>query len=294
MAITEKLDHISTNALARLRGMLRSLSPAERKIGEFILDNHQKIPQMTLAEVAMHSGVSDATAVRFFRSIGYQRWLDLKIALSLTNASTSQTIHEEILPVDSVNEIAQKVIKGAVAALQETAAVMNPDEMEQAIDLIQKAKKILIVGGGTSGPVAHEMFNRFFRLGLNCTVQTDSYLQIMQSALLSNDDLLVAISQTGESSHTLRSAIVAKDHSCPVVCITGNKLSDLAKHSDVVLLSVSHEVLQETTASRIAQYALVHALYINLAVHSSDTAINNERVIWEALVQNVMPDYYKP
>ncbi len=283
------LDNISNNALAKISGMLDSVSPSERKIGEFILTNYRDIPQMTLAEVASKSGVSDATAVRFFRTMGYKRWLDLKIALSIYQGSTPQYIHEHISAEDSVQEITEKVILGAMTALKETAAVLDPAAMKQAVELIQNARRILIIGGGTSGPVAKEAFNRFFRLGLNCTVETDSYLMVMQSALLTSDDLVLAISQSGESSHSLRSAIIANERKCPIICITGNKLSDLAKHADVTLLSVSHEVIQETTASRIAQYALIHALYINLAVCCYSEALANERAIWDALVRTNIP-----
>ena len=246
---------------------------------------------MTLAEVAQEGGVSDATAVRFFRAVGYRRWLDLKIALSLSNQSTPYAIHEEILPGDGTEGITQKVFTGAINALLETAAVLDVEDMNQALDFIQQAEKVLIVGGGTSGPVSQEMFNRLFRLGLNCSVETDSYLQVMQGALLTSKDVMIAISQTGESDHTLRAVRIANDRGCPVVCITGNKLSDLAKLSDAVLLSVSHEVLQETTASRIAQYALAHAIYINLAIREPDKALRNERAIWDALVANFFPDH---
>ncbi len=245
MAIGNLTESVSSNALARLRGLLNSLSPSERKIGEYILENHEKIPQLTLAEVAQESGVSDATAVRFFRAVGYKRWLDLKIALSLSTQSTSYAIHEEIHPEDSSKEITQKVINGAITALLETAAVLDANDLDRALGLIQNADKILIVGGGTSGPVTQEMFNRMFRLGLNCSVETDSYLQVMQSALLTANDVMIAISQTGESDNTLRTVRVAKKRDCPVICITGNRLSDLAKLSDAVLLSVSHEMLQE-------------------------------------------------
>jgi len=282
-------DNISSNTLAKVNGLLPSISPSERKIGEYIIANHREIPQMTLTEVASESGVSDATAVRFFRSMGYKRWLDFKIALSMTQGTTPDLIHEQVTAADSVSEITEKVIMGAITALKETAAVMDPDAMERAISLIRGARRILIIGGGTSGPIAREMFNRFFRLGLNCSVETDAYLQVMQGALLTADDLLIAISQTGESSFGIRTAIISKESNCPIICITGNKLSDLAKQADVILLSISHEAIQETTASRIAQYALAHALYINVAVCCSEEALQNERKIWDALVRTGMP-----
>ena len=46
----------------------------------------------------------------------------------------------------------------------DTNAVLDEDQFEQAIELISGAEKILIIGVGTSGPIAHEMYNRFFRL----------------------------------------------------------------------------------------------------------------------------------
>lgn len=286
MENVQAANNMSVDAMARLRGMMPSLSRSERKIGEYIVKNHQKVLQMTLAEVASQSGVSDATAVRFFRSLGYKRWLDFKIALSMTNPQSSQAIHDAIKPTDSAGEITRKVIENSINALHDTYAVLDHTEFKKAIGLIEKARRVLIIGVGTSGPMAQEMFNRLFRLGINCSVETDSYLQVMQSALLTGDDLLITISQTGDSSFPIRTTSVARERGCPVISITGNKLSGLAKISDIVLLSVSHETLQETIASRIAQYALIHAIYINLAINSIDQTYRNERTIWDALMSN--------
>ena len=43
--------------------------------------------------------------------------------------------------------------------------------------------------------------------------------------------------------------------------------------------------MPETISSRIAQYALVHALYISMAMRAMDQTIENERQIWEALMR---------
>jgi len=280
---------LDVDAIARLQGLLHSLSPSESQIGEYILKNHEAVLQMTLADVAANSGVSDATAVRFFRSIGYNRWLDFKIALSQSSI-TSRSMHDQVRPEDPVDLIANKVIQGAISALEQTAAVLDPVEIEKAVDYLQHANKILIAGAGTSLPVAQEMFNRLFRLGLNVSIEPDSYLQVMQCSLLNPGDVLVAISQTGESYNTIRTVTVARENGCAVICITGNRLSELAKLSDAVLLSASHEVLQETIASRIAQHTLTHVLYISLAVRCMEKSLQNEHTIWNALVGTIKKD----
>lgn len=132
--------------------------------------------------------------------------------------------------------------------------------------------------------MANEMHNRFSRIGLNCHVQTDSYLQVMESALLSFNDLAIVISQTGDSEDPLRTTALAKSKGCKVIVITGNTGSKLTDYADVVLLSVSHETRVETIASRIAQYAIIHALYVGLAMQDVASTTEKEKLIWEALM----------
>ncbi len=239
---------------------------------------------MTLADVAQECGVSDATVLRFCRSIGYKRWLEFKIDLTQTLPNLPEQILDQVVEGDSPNQIARKVFNCSIQALNDTMAVLDESSYSQAIDLIKAANRILIIGVGTSGPMANEMYNRLLRLGLNCHVQTDSYIQVMESALLSSKDLVIVISQTGDSEDPRRTTALAKSNGCGVIVITGNTASKLTEYADVVLLSVSHETRVETIASRIAQYAIIHALYVGLAMQDISNTVNKEKLIWEAMM----------
>jgi len=277
----ENLEQIS-DALARIKGFMPSLSPSEKKMATYVQENYKKVVQMTLSEVAYSAGVSDATAVRFCRAIGYHKWLDFILALSRSIPITSDSILEEITAGDTPGKIAEKVMEGAIEAIRTTQEVLDHKAMKKAVDLIGEAKRVIIIGVGTSGPMAHELFNRLFRLGINCQVFTDSYLQMMQSALLDKNDVVFAISQVG-SSDPVRTVRMAKHNGCKVICITGSNTTDLAEISDIVLLSVSHEPMAETISSRIAMYSLIHGIYINLALRDHEKTVVNERRIWDAL-----------
>lgn len=230
---------------------------------------------MSLAEVARESSVSDATAMRFSRSIGYRGWLELKIALirSLPESVGDEAIEESPF---------RAIIRKSKEALDETAMAFDEDSFERGMDLLQNAGKVLITGSGTSGPIAHELYNRLFRLGINCTVASDVMLQIMHAALLSEKDLLFVISQSGASDMVMRAVEVAKRSSVPVMTITGNALTELAKASDVLLLSVCHEQNPETVASRIAQHAIVQAIYLSLSRRLGERGRRLEDGIWDA------------
>lgn len=273
------------DVLSRLRAHYPSLSPSEKKVADFILNSFESVLRMTLAELAQNSGVSDATAVRFYRSIGYDSFLALKLALSRAIPDSPRLVHDGIEDGDSPYMMASKVLQDCVQAINDTVAVLDNERFTQALDLLRRAQRILIAGVGTSGPMAQELYNRLFRLRLNCQVQTDGPLLLMQAALLTEHDALVVISQSGESQYSNRAAAEARLHGCPVICITGNALSQLAMRADVVLLSVAHEVRPETITSRVAQHALIQALYVVLAMQSVKETNEAERKIWDALTR---------
>ena len=129
-----------------------------------------------------------------------------------------------------------------------------------------------------------DMHNKLFRLGLNCSAETDSYLQLMKVALLGPEDLVVAISQSGASVDPVLTLKEARRHHVPTICITGNAKSPLTSYADVALLSISSEMRAEAMASRVAQTTLVDALYVNLCLSDIEKADRNERLIWDAVI----------
>ncbi len=276
----------SSDVLSIIRGFYSSLSISEKKVADYILANLHDAIRMTLADVGHESGVSDATVLRFCRSIGYKRWLEFKVDLIRTLPSSPEQIIDDVDNDDPPGMIAKKVFNCSIQALTDTLTVLDDEGFVQALELIADADRILIIGVGTSGPMANEMHNRLLRLGLNCRVQTDSYIQVMESALLTSKDLIIAISQTGDSGDPLRTTALAKSKGSAVIVITGNTGSKLTEHANVVLLSVSHETRIETIASRIAQYAIIHALYVGLAMRDIGSTVKKERMIWDAMMNN--------
>ena len=57
------------------------LPPQQRTIAEYILDNLQTVPFLSIPELARRIGVSEATVVRFAQRIGYAGFAELKMKL---------------------------------------------------------------------------------------------------------------------------------------------------------------------------------------------------------------------
>jgi len=239
---------------------------------------------LSMAQVAQACGVSDTTVLRFCRNAGFHGYTDLKLSIARDLTSPTQVIHDDITGDDPPAVIARKVFMSNIQAMYDTLEVLDEQALVQAITLLQNAEQILIVGVGTSIPIVQGMYNMLMRLGLNCKAQTDSYLQLMEVALLGPDDVVVGISQSGSSKDPVYTLQQAKANGASTICITGNAQSPITKYADVTLLSVAREARIEAIASRLAQMSIADALYVIVALNNIDVAVHNEKLIWDALL----------
>jgi len=272
--------------LIRIRGAYSDLYSAEKKVADYILDNPQEIMHLSVTEVASQSRVSEATVVRFCRSLGYKGYQDFKLTLARDTVSPIKTIHEDLEKSDDIGAITHKVFQNNIQALKDTLEVLDIKEMERAKEVLMKAEKILIIGVGTSSPNVMDAYNKFFRIGLNCSSQTDSHLQVMEAALLKKGDVLVAISHSGSTKDPIETLKVAKKRGATTICITNNSLSPITKEADIKLLTASRETRfkSEALASRIAQTSIINALFMALSLHRFNKTLRYTKLIEESIV----------
>jgi len=90
------------------------------------------------------------------------------------------------------------------------------------------------------------------------------------------DDLVVAISHTGETKSIVALSKKAIEMGIPLIAITGNGKSSLAKLATVVLVTNTKETKIRTDAmtSRIVQLVILDTIYTLLAVRDP-SAIEN-------------------
>ena len=276
------------NSLTRIRSSYPVLASSELRVANWVMQQPEKIMHLSMAQVAQACGVSDTTVLRFCRNAGFHGYTDLKLSIARDLVSPTQVIHDDIAPSDGPAVIARKVFMSNIQALYDTVEVLNEDALIRAINLLTSARRILIVGVGTSAPIVQNMYNMLMRLGLQCKAQTDSYLQLMEVALLGSGDVVVAVSQSGSSIDPVLTLKQAHDNGAATICITGNAQSPITEHADVTLLSVAREARIEAIASRLAQVSIADALYVVMALNAIDTATQNEKRIWDALLPKML------
>ena len=260
--------------LSKISESLDSLSNAERKVAECALSEPKWFVHAAVAEIAEQAQVSQPTVIRFCRSLGYKGLPEFKLALS---ASISQNglpfVHAELNTDDNMGDVMEKVLGNTAAALLGARRSLDENELENAIAMLSHARRIEFYGVGNSGIVAQDAQHKFFRFGVSTVAYSDTHIQLMAAAVLTAQDVLVVVSNSGSSIELLDAVSIAKENGAKVIVIT-RAGSPLAQLADCVLaLAVQEDAHRYSPmVSRSLQLAVIDILAIGLALRLGETA----------------------
>ena len=111
--------------------------------------------------------------------------------------------------------------------INETLKFINWKDFTDLADMISKVKITFVVGAGRSGLVARSFGMRLMHAGLQAYIPGETI-----TPAIHKDDLLVAISCTGETGYTNYLAKRGKEHGGKVITFTSDENSNLARIAD--------------------------------------------------------------
>ncbi|WP_158263369.1 MurR/RpiR family transcriptional regulator [Staphylococcus simulans] len=115
--------------------------------------------------------------------------------------------------------------------INKSLELLDEETIQEVIDQIESSNRITVIGVGNSGISAEELSSRLERMGYSVKAITDVHRMKMQSTLLNEDDLLIAISNSGETISVNDSAKIAEKQGATILSITNNNQSDLYQNS---------------------------------------------------------------
>lgn len=252
-----------------IKSYYKNFSDKYRQIADYILSNEFSLSKLSIQEFSKSCNVSISTISRFAKTLGYDSFQELKIALlDRQKVINDHPIYHGINEDDSYLTMAKKVFKANSSALESTSAHLSEEALTKAVNLIINTKVLSLFGLGASGIVAKDGYHKFLRTAIPVTAPTDYHMQLMQATKLSKKDCALIISHSGENSDTLELARIAKENNVPIIAITSFGNSRLAKVSDVTLLSISEEqnFRVEALHALLAQISIIDSLFMMVAV----------------------------
>ncbi len=123
---------------------------------------------------------------------------------------------------DAINEMMQNV--------QEVSGELDEETINEMMEIIISSKNIFVLGLGRSGLVAKAFAMRLMHLGFSVYVVGETI-----TPAIHDDDCLVAISGSGETSYIISTANITDKRGAKIIAVTSYEESTLASLSDLII-----------------------------------------------------------
>ncbi|MDG4831801.1 MurR/RpiR family transcriptional regulator [Solwaraspora sp. WMMD1047] len=267
------------SVLVRVRTQLPEFTGALQRVAEQVLTDPAAAARATIVELAERSGTSPATVTRFCRALGFEGYADLRLGIAAEtgrarSAGWTIDIGREIQPSDPLQRVLDQIMAADTRAMQDTASLLDLNEVERAADAIAGAARVNIFGASGSALVGGEMQFSLHRIGVAAWAWNDVHEGLASAALLRGGDVALGISHTGQTRETIETLAEAGSHGATTVALTGFPRSPLAELADVVLLTASQATTfrPDALSARHPQMVVLDLLYIAVAQRTHDRA----------------------
>lgn len=266
------------NCLTRLNEALDSLSKKELKVANYILKHSEEVSKMTVAELSKKCKTSTATIMRLCYSLKYSGYKEFikalysDIANHIKKDETIYDIDNEDVHDLSIESIIYSVSNLNINCLNTTLKIINPKDVEKAVELIDKATKVNIYALSGSKVVAYDAFFKFQRLGIDVQTFDEPHSQLLSASVSKPTDVAIIISYTGETLQIIETATLLKKRNVPIIAITRYGLNTLSKLVNITIhhASIGKSLRTYSTRSRTVQHNIIDILFVALSQKRND------------------------
>lgn len=253
---------------------LDSFFESERKIGTYIIQHTAEVVDMTVGELAQACGVSDASVSRFCKKINMKGFHHLKITLA-KEISEKGIEEEEVSNHISVNDIEQSlknILANKVTEITQTVSMMDAEQLSEILNKLNMARTVQFFAVGNTIPVAIDGAFKLNQIGIPAVSGTIWETQIGYTYNMTAEDVVIAISNSGESTAVLRALEAAKSAGATTLSITNSEKSSAAQLSDYHITTATREklFLDGYCFSRVSATTVIEILYLFLTSMRKD------------------------
>ncbi|MEG0365739.1 MAG: MurR/RpiR family transcriptional regulator [Coprobacillus sp.] len=247
---------------------------SEKKIAKYIINHYDDVVEMTVGDLASASGASEASVSRFCRKIGVKGFHHLKISLAkeMVESDTPEVKVTNHISADDISQSLQNILANKVEELKQTVSMMDNDKLHDILNVILKARNVQFVAVGNTVPVAIDGAFKLNEIGIASVASTIWENQIGFIYNLTNQDVVISISNSGESRGVITAIKAAKEVGAITISITNNEKSTVALASDYHITTATREklFLDGYCFSRVSATTVIEILYLFLTSMKED------------------------
>ena len=213
---------------------LPGLNKSERKVAEAILSDPESATGSSIASLAKRAKVSEPSVNRFCKRFNTAGFPDFKLKLAKSLVSGVRFVNRNVDPNDTVESYTPKIFDSTINDLALIRDSIDHSVVNAVVDQLIQAKRVYFFGLGTSGSVARDAENKFFRFNLPVSFHDDVLMMRMLASTGSAGDVFFVISHTGRTKEIIDIAEIASNNGATVIALTSSS-SPLTAVSSIAL-----------------------------------------------------------
>jgi len=255
----------------------QQLTKSEKRIANYLRKNQEESAFLSAAELADRLGLSEATIVRFARTIGFDSYpamrelLQINFRRRVTHSTRLQSRLEDLL---DGGDILERMIASEIDYLSQALETIDRVAFRKAVDLMKSHKRIFVFGLGPSVSLVELMEIRLRRVGIDVVPLTTTGREILEPMLrMDNQDLLFTICFFDISPPLELVLNYANEIGSKVVMLTDTLGSIVGDKADVVLAARRGPV--SGFHSLVVPMTIINTLLLALAQEDQEHAVAN-------------------
>ncbi|MFA1820900.1 MurR/RpiR family transcriptional regulator [Virgibacillus oceani] len=219
---------------------LDNLSPGQKKVAKFVIDSPDQVALHSAKKVGAYSDTSETTVIRLCYALGYSGYNELqtKVRMSMWGSNSREQTLQDFQDVSHHPDIGSGFTEAVLDEEDKYRQGNQWDDavIQEAIESINQAKQIIVIGLRTSYAPAH-----WLTYTLN-VVRGNTNLYQGQLAdpnflatSVNKESLIIAFSFPRYTKETLHFVKAGKRNGATIIGISDHELSPLSLQSNIFL-----------------------------------------------------------
>ena len=234
------------------------LTKSQKRIANYLRKNQEESAFLSAGELANQLGLSEATMVRFARTLGFDSYPAMRAVLQENfrrRVTHSARLRGRLDDLREAGDIFERLVASEIDYMTQALQTVDRQALRQAVDLLRTRNRVFVFGVGPSVSLVDLMEIRLGRFGRQVIPLKTAGREILEPLQLMTDgDLLFVICFFDISAALQLVLDYAKEVHCPIIMLTDTLGSIIGDKADVVL------------AARRGPMAEFHSLVVPMTV----------------------------
>ncbi len=263
-----------------IRARFDECSRSQKDVAQYIVDHLDEAAFQTAEELARRANTSSSTVVRFSQALGFEGFPELQAAAREEYRRVhGKTSTSEAAPSAPLFSLDQNEFETSLTAdhlnVEETARKVSRSSVEELIEAIVSAEKVLVAGTDQMAFFASYLRHLLMLLELRVdVVASPSQEALSRLGRIDETTLVIGLSAGRPHPLVVRAMKLARHRKARTAAITDATLSEVAKLAQITLYYSSNSPAY--VRSHTALLSLIQALAYG--VYAQDSAQYDDRI----------------